>query len=149
MLNNRDSQCQHIWILKPNLDALGRMIYFCAKCPSTWIRTDTKDVPPSIVPEQKKEPIPSDFMKQFNSIRLLILMESAPLSNKYRQVLLDWDQFKAISDKIASLFPGNCNCPNKCVNLKVGDDDIKLPDLDGIHECTDGCCDDIEDINHD
>jgi ABC-type tungstate transport system permease subunit len=47
--------------------------------------------------------IPFDVGELY-TVRLIVLMEDAPQSNKYRQVILNPEQFKKVSDAVAQQF---------------------------------------------
>lgn len=66
-------------------------------------------------------------LTELYTVRLVLLLEKQPLSNNYRQILLNPKQFKHISDAIYSAHHGisNTGLP---INMEVDDIVIKLPE---------------------
>lgn len=82
--------------------------------------------------------------KELYKIRLVVLLEEEPQSNKYRQVMLNPGEFKKVSDVVHSIGEKeeNHNCGNPdCdgLQLVLSDRIITLPDIQDIHRCTDNC----------
>lgn len=79
---------------------------------------------------------------KLNTVRMIVLLEQTPFSNKYSQILLDGDQYAEASKLIYSLIARdspehkkvcmNPNCNGK--SFEVGTEDIELPDLQHITE---------------
>lgn len=70
--------------------------------------------------------IPSDISSLYVS-RMIVLIESGPQTNKYRQVQLTKDQFITLSDIIYRSLGGDPE-RNTMVQMPIGDVVIKLPD---------------------
>ena len=66
------------------------------------------------------------------STRLLVFLEDAPQTNKYRQVMLNKTQFKNVSDSVCggAVKEGEW----EAVEIMMGEDIYKLPDLKEINE---------------
>ena len=47
-----------------------------------------------------KKPIESEYFKEMNQVRMFILLENSPQSNKYGTLLLTKDQYSKISNFI-------------------------------------------------
>ncbi len=82
---------------------------------------------------------------QFYAVRMHILMEDEPQSNKYRRVLLNAKQYKMMSDALHNCFPKDPkhNCGNKECDgtvLQISDHIIPMPDMQDIHTCTTKKC---------
>lgn len=60
--------------------------------------------------------------------RLIVLMESEPQSNKYRQVILDPKRFKEISDAVCG-GPVSEGLEEEEVQILMSEDVYDLPDL--------------------
>lgn len=87
---------------------------------------------------------PIDWGEVFE-VRMIVLMEDSPQSNKYHQILLNREQFRKVSDTLANVFPieegHKCNDPN-CRNrplLRADKFEITLPDIRSIHKCDTEC----------
>jgi len=65
-------------------------------------------------------------------LRLLVFAELEPQSNKYAQVLLTADQFKAVSDAIAKVVRQGGGDREVC-ELQTGTEEYTLPDLKQIN----------------
>jgi len=73
-----------------------------------------------------KEELEKELYSKIYEIRVIILVETFPQSNKYVQIRLSQDQFKSISDHINSLLP---KTPNGLMALNVSDNIVaELPD---------------------
>lgn len=68
---------------------------------------------------EETKSIPYNPQELYN-VRLLVLIESEPQSDKYRQILLTKEQFLSFSFLTRNLFP---------TDLRVSDQLIKMPDL--------------------
>jgi len=68
-----------------------------------------------------------EFEELYES-RLIILLETAPQTNKYMQILLNKEEFKKVSEVIANL-SGEKEIDGRVeVDLKVSDEEITLPE---------------------
>lgn len=72
---------------------------------------------------------------KLNTVRMVVLMEEEPFSNKYNQVIVDKEQYKALSAFLYDLVAvkredhecGNPKCDGR--SFEVSDESITLPDL--------------------
>lgn len=81
-------------------------------------------------------------MEELYTTRLILLMETEPQSNEYRQVRLNEEQFRKMSDALADTFRDRSIPVSKAQAaihgqpffLPMGDDIIKLPDVPEVYE---------------
>lgn len=74
---------------------------------------------------------------KLNTIRMIVLLEEVPFSNKYNQILFDGKQYAAVSKFIydtvsvaSDEHKQTCNNPNcNGKSIESGTETIKLPDL--------------------
>lgn len=67
----------------------------------------------------------SPYLNAISKVRLVLLMETSPLSNKYHQVQFTPEQFKSFTAFIQSIHP-KCEHGNVVINLC--DEEISLPE---------------------
>ncbi len=73
-----------------------------------------------------KEELEKELYSKIYEIRVVIMIETFPQSNKYAQMKLSKEQFKSVSDYISSLLP---KTSNGLIALNVSDDIVaELPD---------------------
>lgn len=60
-------------------------------------------------------------IKELYELRTIVLLETAPQSNKYNKIALNKEQFKALTAFLSKKVMENGS-------FKVGDEDIKLPE---------------------
>jgi len=63
--------------------------------------------------------------------RMLVFMETEPQSNKYRQVLLNKDMFKKVSDTLASDVLSR-EGELEIINMLMSEEEYELPDLQSV-----------------
>lgn len=86
------------------------------------------------------EPIPSNFYKELNTIRLFLYLEQEPFTNKYNRILLNREQYKKLSLFLANeiqFHDPEHKCENpKCEGktLEVDDEVVVLPDRQDVVE---------------
>jgi len=64
--------------------------------------------------------------------RLLVFLETSPQSDTYHQVILNPEQFKAVSDAIAEVLSTTQN-DIETINIELSEETYKLPDLQEIY----------------
>lgn len=75
---------------------------------------------------ENKPPVPSNYQGLWTS-RLILLVETGPQTNLYRQIMLNQRQFKIISDALSVAFGPMAGMPN-AIPFQVDDEEIiKLP----------------------
>lgn len=86
-----------------------------------------------------------DILNEVYKIRMIVLLETNPQSNKYHQIMLDKKQFGSVSKVIADSFPKEeghkCDNPHCAgVEIKYSDKEVVLPDnIQDIHYCKGEC----------
>jgi hypothetical protein len=79
----------------------------------------------------------NDYEKKLDlalsSTRLLVFIESKPLSNKYRQVLLNAEEFKNLSFSLGKVV-GKEDENTETVELRFSEEVYDLPDLQEFYE---------------
>lgn len=74
-------------------------------------------------------------LNELYETRMLVFMETAPQSNKYRQVWLTHEQFKEVSKNISTLVKVDENNPNKEIReIELSDEVYPLPDLNSVND---------------
>lgn len=63
--------------------------------------------------------------------RLLVFLETSPQSDTYHQVILNPEQFKAVSDAIAEVLSTQGDM--ETINIELSAETYKLPDLQEIY----------------
>jgi len=63
--------------------------------------------------------------------RMLVFMETEPQTNKYRQVLLNKDMFKKVSDTLASDVLSR-EGELEIINMLMSEEEYELPDLQSV-----------------
>lgn len=76
--------------------------------------------------DDNKKLVPFD-VRELYKIRMVILLETTPLSNKYQQIRLTQRQFKIISDALYTM-QGGVPGRTDTVSFNVRDGIITLPD---------------------
>lgn len=66
--------------------------------------------------------------------RMLVFIEEEPQSNKYRQVLLNAEQFKKVSDSIIKIEKQADENGQEIVSFDQSEESYTLPDLKEIHD---------------
>lgn len=66
--------------------------------------------------------------------RVLVFMETEPQSNVYNQVILNAEQFKAMSEHISEKTGNKLSKDVDEVNIELSEEEYKLPDLREIHD---------------
>lgn len=80
-------------------------------------------------------PLSMEEMATLYSIRMLCFLEVRPQSNVYKQVLMDAETYKRMSFSFARIKgPSEGNPLSLDVEVRLSDDEFKLPDLQAIHE---------------
>lgn len=51
------------------------------------------------------QPIKSPFLNEMEKTRMILMLESEPLSDMFRQIMLTPEQFRAISDLLFHMMP--------------------------------------------
>ncbi len=79
---------------------------------------------------------------KLNTVRMIVLLEQEPFSNRYSQILLDAGQYRRVSERVYEEVAKeseehravctNPNCDGR--GFEVGDDTIDMPDLQHITE---------------
>lgn len=76
-------------------------------------------------------------LNELYETRMLVFMETSPQSNKYNQVMLTPEQYKAVSGEISTLISVDKENPNKEIReLDLSEEVYTLPDLNNKKQCT-------------
>lgn len=67
-----------------------------------------------------------EFLKELLSVRLIVLLEVSPQSNKYRQIILDPQRFHNMAIAMGAIPINGVFDP---VNLKMSNDVYHLPEM--------------------
>lgn len=68
--------------------------------------------------------VESPYTKEFAVLRIVVLIEDAPFSNKYHQVALTMQQLNSIMNTMYAILPTN----GQNMRFKMLNTEIKLPD---------------------
>lgn len=69
-----------------------------------------------------------DLKDAMYGTRLLVFVEESPQSNKYRQVILDPEEFKRVSMNLGTV-TGKLDDQTENVEIQMSDEIYNLPDL--------------------
>lgn len=68
--------------------------------------------------------IPSIYQHELGRVRMIVLMELEPFSNKYAQVLVNKEQFVSVMNGVNAAFLRE----NGSIGIRLGNVTIKLPE---------------------